>query len=191
MGWTFIKLGIKVLREKEIYPEHSPSQKPSLRGYKLYQSLIPPGGKVIYPTPAPLGLLVSPKGRKKALSVGSHVRHYWQNEGMAPNPLSLSRRHGPGMKELGLAILTCSFLSSGELVGKNVKVQERSMRKHKTFCSCAQKIICKLIIGVCSRIFTKNVPGWACRPQLEAMGRIVFWDLFVREIFMAKEVCWV
>ena len=28
----------------------------------------------------------------------------------SPNPLSSSRRHGPGMKELGLVILTCSFL---------------------------------------------------------------------------------
>ena len=52
-------------------------------------------------------------------------------------------------------ILTCSFLSLVELTGKNVKVLivlERNIRKHKAFCSCAQKIIC-------SRIFTKNVPG--------------------------------
>ena len=36
------------------------------------------------------------------------------------------------MKELGLVILTCSFLSSVELAGKNVKVLivlERSMKK--------------------------------------------------------------
>ena len=70
-------------------------------------------------------------------AVGSHVRHYWQNGGTAPNPLSFSRRNGPGMKELGLVILTCSFLSSVELAGKNVKVLERSMRKHKAFYSCA------------------------------------------------------
>ena len=79
-----------------------------------------------------------------------------------PNPLSLSHRHGPRMKELGLVILTCSFLSSDELAGKNVKVLivlERSMRKHKAFCSCAQKIIYNLAIDICSRIFTKNVPG--------------------------------
>ena len=36
----------------------------------------------------------------------------------SPNPLSLSRRHGPRMKELGLVILTCFFLSSVELAGK-------------------------------------------------------------------------
>ena len=80
------------------------------------------------------------------------------------------------MKELGLMILTCSFLSSAELAGKNVRVLivlERSMRKHKAFCSCAQKIIYKVTIDICSRIFTKNVPGGAHRLQLEAMGRIV------------------
>ena len=79
-----------------------------------------------------------------------------------PQPLSSSRRHSPGIKELGLVILTCSFLSSVELAGKNVKVLivlERSMRKHKAFCSCAQKIIYKVTIDICSRIFTKNVPG--------------------------------
>ena len=66
------------------------------------------------------------------------------------------------MKELGLVILTCSFLSSVELGGKNVKVLivlERSMRKHKAFCSCAQKIIYKVTIDMYSRVFTKNVSG--------------------------------
>jgi len=90
-----------------------------------------------------------------------------------PQPLSSSRRHGPKMKELGLVILTCSFLSLVELAGKNVKVLEKSMRKHKAFYSCAQKIIYKITIDICSRIFTKNVPGGARRPQLEAKGRIV------------------
>ena len=50
----------------------------------------------------------------------------------------------------------------GELAGKNVKViivLERSMRKHKAFCRCAQKIIYKVTIDICSRIFTKNIPG--------------------------------
>ena len=63
------------------------------------------------------------------------------------------------MKELGLVILTCSFLSSVELAGKNVKVLERSMIKDKAFYSCAQKIIYKITIDICSKIFTKNVPG--------------------------------
>ena len=76
-----------------------------------------------------------------------------------PQPPSSFRRHGPGMKALGFMILTCSFLSSVELAGKNVKALERSMRKHKTFYSCAQKVIYKVTIDICSRIFTKNVPG--------------------------------
>jgi len=80
----------------------------------------------------------------------------------SPNPLSSFHKHGPWMKELGLVILTCFFLSSVELAGKNVNVLivlERSMSKHKAFCSCAQKIIHKVSIDICSRIFTKNVPG--------------------------------
>ena len=51
------------------------------------------------------------------------------------------------MKELGLVILTCFFLSSAELTEKNIKVLivlERSMRRHKAFCSCAQRIIHKV-----------------------------------------------
>ena len=111
-----------------------------------------------------------------------------------PQPLSSLRRHRSGMKELALVILTCFFLSSVELAGKNVKVLivlERSVRKHKAVCSCAQKIIYKVTIDICSRIFTKNAPGWAGRLQLEARGRIIIWDLFVREMFMAKEVYWV
>ena len=119
-----------------------------------------------------------------ALGITEKWRH-------SPNPLSSSCRHSPEMKELGLVILTCSFLSSVELAGKNVKVLERSVRKHKAFYSCAQKIIYKITIDICSKIFAKNVPGWACRPELEAMGRIFIWDFFVREIFMAKEDCWV
>ena len=65
------------------------------------------------------------------------------------------------MKELGLVILTCSFLSSVELAGKNVKVLivlEKNMTKHKAFCSCAQKIIYKVTIDICSKIFTKKCP---------------------------------
>ena len=54
------------------------------------------------------------------------------------------------------------FLLSVELAGKNVKVVivlERSIRKHKAFSSCAQKIIYKVTIDICSMIFGKNVPG--------------------------------
>ena len=64
-----------------------------------------------------------------------------------PQLPSSSRRHGPRMKGLALVILTCFFLSLVELARKNVKVLivlERSIRKHKAFCSCAQKIIHKV-----------------------------------------------
>ena len=64
-----------------------------------------------------------------------------------PPPPRLTSQAWSGMKELGLVILTRSFLSSVELAGKNVKVLivlERSMRKHKAFYSCAQKIIHKV-----------------------------------------------
>jgi len=63
------------------------------------------------------------------------------------------------MKELNLVILTCSFLSLVELAGRNVKVLERSMRKDKAFYSCAQKIIYKVTIDICAKIFMKNAPG--------------------------------
>ena len=80
-----------------------------------------------------------------------------QMEAWPQPPLLISQARS--QDELGLVILTCSFLSSVELAGKNVKVLERSMRKHKAFCSCAQKIIYKITIDICSRIFTKNVQG--------------------------------
>ena len=66
---------------------------------------------------------------------------------MALNPLPLFRRHGPGMKELGFVILTCFSLSSAELTEENIKVLivfERSIRRHKAFCSCAQRVIHKV-----------------------------------------------
>ena len=48
-----------------------------------------------------------------------------------------------------------------ELARNNVKVLivlDRSMRKHKAFCSCDQKIIYKVTIDICSSTFTKSVP---------------------------------
>ena len=62
---------------------------------------------------------------------------------MALNPFPLFHRHGPGIKELGFVILTCVFLSLAELTEENIKVLivERSKRRHKAFCSCAQRII--------------------------------------------------
>ena len=81
---------------------------------------------------------------------------------MAHHGLRGPTLHGPGMKELALVILTCFFLSLVELAGKNVKVLivlDRRVKNHKAFCSCAQKIIHKVSIDICSRIFTKNLPG--------------------------------
>ena len=51
------------------------------------------------------------------------------------------------MEELGFVILTCVFLSLAELTEENIKVLivfERSRRRHKAFCSCAQRIIHKV-----------------------------------------------
>ena len=64
-----------------------------------------------------------------------------------PQLFSLSHSHGPGMKELRFVILTCFLLSSAELTERNIKVLivlEISMRRHKAFCSCAQKLIHKV-----------------------------------------------
>ena len=76
------------------------------------------------------------------------------------------------MKELGLVILTCFFLSSVEYAGKNVKVLivlERSMRRHKAFCSCAQRIIHKvnhwhLFKNLYKRVFQGEHVGRHLRP---------------------------
>ena len=129
----------------------------------------------------------------RSIIVGSCIRHYWQNGGTAPVPslIPQARTRDEGVSSCDSDLFLPLFV---ELAGKNVKVLivlERTVRKHKAFCSCAQKIIYKVTIDICSRIFAKNVPGWAHRPQLEAMGKIIIWDLFVREMFMAKEVCWV
>ena len=70
-----------------------------------------------------------------------------QNRGTALKALPLFCRHGPGMKDLGFVILTCVFLSLAELTEENIKVLivfERSRRRHKAFCSCAQRIIHKV-----------------------------------------------
>ena len=55
---------------------------------------------------------------RKGGDVRSCVRHYCQNGGTAPSPLSSFHRQGPGIKELGLVILTCLFLSLAELTEK-------------------------------------------------------------------------
>ena len=75
------------------------------------------------------------------------------------------------MKELALVILTCSFLSSVELAGKNAKVFiffVNGMGKHKAFCSCAQKIIYKVTLtvlqGFLQRVSQDEYIGCSLRP---------------------------
>ena len=69
-----------------------------------------------------IGLLSSSRRDISLVAVvplsGAALLTKWRN---GPNFLSLSHRHGPRMKELGLMILTCSFLSA-ELTEKNIKV---------------------------------------------------------------------
>ena len=68
-------------------------------------------------------------------------------EARSPAPSPHSAGTDPGMKELGLVNLTCFYLSSAEWTEENIKVLivfERSLRRHKAFCSCAQRIIHKV-----------------------------------------------
>ena len=117
-------------------------------------------------------------------TVGSRVRHYWQNRSTALNSLPLFRRHGPGMKELGFVILTCVFLSSAELTEENIKVLivlERSMRRHKAFCSCAQRIIHKvnhwhLFKDFYKRMFQAEHRGRSLRPWEGLLFEAHLWE---------------
>ena len=120
--------------------------------------------------------------------IGSRIRYYWQNRGMALNPLPLFCRHGPRMKELGFVILTCFFLSSAELTEENIKVLivfERSMRSHKAFCSCAQRIIHKvnhwhLFKDFYKRVFQGEHGGRSLRP----------WEGFLSEAYLWEKCLW-
>ena len=78
---------------------------------------------------------------------GATLRITDKMEARFPAPSPHSAGMVPGMKELGLVILTCFFLSSAEFTEKNIKaliVLERSMRRHQAFCSIALKIIHKV-----------------------------------------------
>ena len=115
--------------------------------------------------------------------VRSCVSHYWQNGGTALNPLPLFRRHGAGMKELGFVILTCFFLSSAKLTEENIKVLivfERSVRRHKAFCSCAQRIIHKvnhwhLFKDFYKRVFQGEYRGCSLRPWEGLLSEAYLW----------------
>ena len=119
--------------------------------------------------------------------VRSHVRHYWQNGGTALNPLPLFRRHRHGMKELGFVILTCFFLSSAKLTEENIKVItvfERRMRRHKAFCSYAQRIIHKvnhwhLFKDFYKRLFQDEHTGCSLRPWEGLLSEAHLWGKFL------------
>ena len=116
-------------------------------------------------------------------SVSSHVRHYWQNGGTALNFLLVFHRHRSGMKELGFVILPCFFLSLAELTEENIKVLivfERRMRKHKAFCSCAQKIIHKvnhwpLFKDFCKKVFQGEHTCRSLRPWEGLLSEAYLW----------------
>ena len=124
-------------------------------------------------------------------SVGSRVRHYWQNGGMAPTSSPCPVGTDLGWRSWALwfwLVFSSPWLS---WLKRNIKlliVLERSMRRHKAFCSCAQRIIHKVNHWNLFKDFYKRVfQEWAHRPQLEAMGAIAICSLFVRKMFMAKE----
>ena len=117
-------------------------------------------------------------------SIRSRVRRDWQNRSMALNPLPLFCRHGPEMKELDFVILTCFFLSSAELTEGNIKVLivfERNMRRHKSFCSCAQRIIHKFNHWHFFKDFHKKVflcehTGHSLRPWEGLLSEVHLWE---------------
>ena len=124
------------------------------------------------------------KQQQRNSPVGSRIRHYWQNGGMAINPFPLFRRHRPGMKELGFVILTCFSLSLAELTEENIKVLivfERSIRRHKAFCSCAQRVIHKvnhwhLFKDFYKKVFQGEHTGRSLRPWEELLSEAHLWE---------------
>ena len=127
-------------------------------------------------------------------TVGSRVRHYWQNGGMALNPLPLFHRHGLRMKELGFVILTCFFLPSAELTEENIKVLivfERSMRSHKAFCSCAQRIIHKVNHWHLFKDFYKWLFQVSTQAAAWGHGRDCYLKPICEKSVYGKRVCWI
>jgi len=120
--------------------------------------------------------------------VGSRIRHYWQNGGMAPSPVSSFRSQVPGMKELGLVFWLVLFSPPLSWLKRNIKVLivlERSMRRHKAFCSCAQKIIHKvnhwhLFKDFYKRVFQDEHIGHSLRP----------WEGLLFEAYLWGECSW-
>ena len=91
--------------------------------------------------------------------IGSHIRHYWQNGGTAPGPLSFCR-HGPGIKELGLVILTCFFPLLGWVDWKGMLrcllFLRGAWEGTKPSAAVLREQFINLIFDICLRTFTKE-----------------------------------
>ena len=127
-------------------------------------------------------------------AVGSHVRHYWQNGGMVPGPLPSFRRHGPRMKDLGPVILTCFSSPQLSWLKRNIKVftvLERSMRRHKVFCSIAQKIIHKVNHWHLFEDFTKECSRMSIQAVAWSHGRDCYLKPICEENVYDKGVYWI
>ena len=118
----------------------------------------------------------------KAWVIRSCVRHYWQNGGTAPNPLSFSRRHRPWMKELALVILTCSSsrrLSWLERMLRCLFFLREAWESTKPSAVCAQKIIYKVTLtvlqGFLQRVSQDEYIGCSLRPWEGLLSETCLW----------------
>ena len=116
-------------------------------------------------------------------SVGSRVQHYWQNGGMAPTPYPCPV--GTDLAWRSWALWFWLVFSSPWLswLKRNIKVLivlERSMRRHKAFCSCAQRIIHKvnhwhLYKDFYRRVFQDEHIGRSLRPWEGLLSEAYLW----------------
>ena len=128
-------------------------------------------------------------GREDSLVSGAALGITDKMEARSPAPSPHSAGTVLGMKELGLAILT-SFPFLGWVDWKGILrcfkvliVLERSMRRHKAFCSIAQKIIHKvnhwhLFKDFYQRVFQDEHIGRSLRP----------WEGLISEAYLQGNV---
>ena len=120
-------------------------------------------------------------------SVGNCIRHYWQNGGVVPSPLSSFHRQGSrdGVRPCNWLVFSSPPLGWLKRNIKALIVLERSMRRHKAFCSCAQKIIHKvnhwhLFKDFYERVFQDEHIGHSLRP----------WEGLLSEAYLWGECLW-
>ena len=116
-------------------------------------------------------------------SVGSRVQHYWQNGGLTPTPYPCPV--GTDLAWRSWALWFWLVFSSPWLswLKRNIKlliVLERSMRRHKAFCSCAQRIIHKvnhwnLFKDFYKRVFQDEHIGHSLRPWERLLSVAYLW----------------